>query len=445
MRIGTTEIFDIPIGDCVGLPVEDVSILYSPLQDEIIVASAEDVRCIKSYLEQDCPIDEETKDLIDNMTVSTVPKSCSVPNILSFTKLSLLPNYICNFACSYCYSSTGRSNQEIDWAKVQSVLDYFIDDKRISLQPLSLFISGGGEPLASWGRITQRSVEYARLRAEEKGFSLSISIITNGSLLTKNIASVLADYDCSVCVSFEVLDELQNKQRGGYDKVHKNIQLLGQMGIPVLLNSTITPLSVIRMEEMITTVADYYPFVRQYTMEPVTGKECFSSREALREFYDQFYKGYLAAKKVARERGIRLHFTFDDALSDTTVRHCPGKFTLTPQGTFSVCHLASSPQEERYDKCIYGEVAEDGKIWIDKQRFEQLFHINLFSYEMCEDCFARWSCGGECMMRRDTYPSEYMEEVCRFNKRFIRHLLVERLERSVQEERNQSLKEYVRQ
>ena len=126
------------------------------------------------------------------------------------------------------------------------------------------------------------------------------------------------------------------------------------------------------------------------------------------------------------------------------MRHCPGKFCLTPQGTISICHLVSSPKEERYAKCVYGFVDNNGRGQINESQFKQLYNNNLFSSRKCDKCFARWSCGGECMTRNDTYPPEYMKEVCSFNRRFIRHLLIERIEQSVLEETGQTLKEYVR-
>lgn len=49
------------------------------------------------------------------------------------------------------------------------------------------------------------------------------------------------------------------------------------------------------------------------------------------------------------------------------------------------------------------------------------------------------------MTRNDTYPSDYMEEVCRFNRKFVKHLLIERVRQNVEEEFNLSLEEYVRQ
>ena len=176
----------------------------------------------------------------------------------------------------------------MSWEKMRSALDFFIDENRIAPQPLSIFISGGGEPLLSWDTVS-KAITYARTRSEEKGFSLQISIITNGSLLTEEIAEFAAVNNCSVCVSFEVLPQLQESQRKYFQAVSKNIEMLGRKKVRTLLNSTITPLSVDKMQEMVLEVIRRYPFVDQYTMEPVTGVSLFQSSDELRKFYDAFF------------------------------------------------------------------------------------------------------------------------------------------------------------
>jgi radical SAM protein with 4Fe4S-binding SPASM domain len=192
----------------------------------------------------------------------------------------------------------------------------------------------------------------------------------------------------------------------------------------VMINSTILPLSVSRITEAVDTVVREYPGLSQYTVEPVTGTAFFGSPMEMRSFYDKFFDEYFRAKEIATNYGLKLRFTFDDSLRGVTPRHCPGKFALTPSGHISVCHLVSSSRENRFDECTYGIVA-DGNVTIDDNKFDRLYSHNVFAYEECTDCLAKWSCGGECFTRRSTYPPEYMSEVCRFNRKFIEQQLKE--------------------
>lgn len=445
MQLKNTEIFLEPAGLEIGIKDnEDVYILYSPLTEGLALISKADADRINKYIEDPAASDDgEIAELLGEMTPERMPSVSDMTPLEKFTKLSIIPNLTCNFACSYCYSAKGRSKTILDWEKAKAVLNHFIDENRIEPQPLSIFVSGGGEPLLSWN-LLKKILEYARTRALDKGFSLYMSVVTNGSLLTEEIATSLKALDCSVCISYEVLEDLQNKQRKHYSEVKANIAMLERIGVRTMLNSTITPLSVTRMTEMMEEIASCYPFVSQYTMEPVTGYEMFQSPEDMDVFYDRFYVEYLRCRDIADRNGINLRFTFDDSLRGITLRHCPGKFTLTPQGTISACHLTSSPMESRYERCVYGRVTEIGAIELDMEKFQALRNINVFSYNRCADCFAKWSCGGECMARNDSYPSEYMEAVCRFNRRFVKHLLIESIRKTVLEETGLTLEEYVK-
>ncbi len=441
VRLKDSEIFAIECGELWGMEGKEVSLLYSPMRQDVALIDSDTLEAVTRYAQdQDKEAAAEVKDLWESMFHAPVWE-VEKRDVMLSESMSILPNLTCNFACSYCYSAQGRSATVMPWEVAQRGLDLFIDKERAAGKPLRLFISGGGEPLVSWP-LTRRIVEYARERAKEQGLKLSIGLITNGSLITSDICEVLRDTDCTVGVSFEVLEDLQTLQRKMWHRVSQNIHLLHQRGVRVKMNSTITPASVGRMEEMLRTVAREYPYVEAYTMEPVTSVDLFATREELRAFYDQFFEQYVRCSQVAKEMGVSLRFTFDDAMRGITPRHCPGKLCLTPTGKLSACHLVSSPREERFEECTYGMVSPEG-VEIDREKFEALYATNVTSYERCRDCFAKWDCGGECMTRNALYPKEYMEEVCRFNRRFVLHALLRRVSETIGQEYNMTLDEYV--
>ncbi len=419
------QIFLIPLSQ-LNQDIRDFThILYAPLQDVIALLNAEESTQMQSFLDNTTmPTDSELRTLVENIEVVDVMalKKHKHPSIMNTTRMSLLPNLKCNFACSYCYSAEGRDKTVLSWDKAKIALDYFISSDRIPPQHLSLFISGGGEPLLTWD-LTKQCITYAHERAQKEGFTIHISIVTNGSLLDNEKITFLREKQCSICISFEVLKELQESQRKNYNLVDEHILLLQNSGVRTMLNSTITPMSVSLMPQMMQRVIERYPFIAQYTMEPVTSVDLFANATELRTFYDSFFQNYQLCKQIAREANINLRFTFDDALSDITIRHCPGKFAITPQGTISVCHLVSSPKEERYTDCIYGEITDQGTVVINQQKFDELYARNVFAYADCAQCFAKFICGGECLTRRSTYPKDFMEEVCRFNRKCILQLL----------------------
>lgn len=442
MKVAHTEIFLLPAGQLIGADSDDFFILYAPLSQDICFMEKKDAQAIKNHLEHSkISTEKELMEFANNLANTSHTPTAIPPMACQSTRMSLLPNYMCNFSCSYCYSAKGRSKQAVNWEKVKATLNYFIDKNRIEpSQTLSLFISGGGEPLLSWD-VVSLAIDYARERANSQGFNLRISLITNGSLLTETKVKWLKTRECSVCVSFEVLEDLQNNQRGQHERVSHSLQLLGEAGVTTMINATITPASVERMVEMTSNVVSCYPFVKQFTMEPVTSVSLFSSPLDMRHFYDIFIDKYSQAKQLANLHGLHLRFAMDEALESLVVRHCPGKFCLTAEGTISACHLATSPKEERYEKCIYGRVSDDGNVEINEEKFQLLYKENMLAKHRCNECFARWNCGGECMARNDIYPQEYMEEVCRFNRKWLMHLLKEKLEKETIKSQGLTLRE----
>jgi radical SAM protein with 4Fe4S-binding SPASM domain len=414
-RIPNTETFIIDFN-------EQSAICYSPLKNEIALIDT----LTASILRSNSPgsLDVELKEFVSELTkdtsyIHTLPRR----EIRKVNKLSIIPNNICNLACSYCYSALGRNNSKLSIENIDTGLDWFIDRRRIDGDSVSIFITGGGEPLTTWDT-TSHVISKARELAEKQGLQLYISLITNGTLLDDEKIQFLKDYSCPVGVSFDVLEDIQNTNRGKYNTVSRNIKRLLNNGMKVMINSTIIPSSVSRITEAVDIVVREYPGLAQYTVEPVTGTALFGSPIEMRSFYDKFFDEYFRAKEIATNYGLKLRFTFDDSLRGVTPRHCPGKFALTPSGHISVCHLVSSSRENRFDECTYGIVA-DGNVTIDDNKFDRLYSHNVFAYEECTDCLAKWSCGGECFTRRSTYPPEYMSEVCRFNRKFIEQQLKE--------------------
>ena len=72
-------------------------------------------------------------------------------------------------------------------------------------------------------------------------------------------------------------------------------------------------------------------------------------------------------------------------------------------------------------------MSEEG-VELNEEKFNTIHQIDVHSFEKCNDCFAKWHCGGGCMCPNDLYNNEYLEEVCVFTRELVRRTLWERLE-----------------
>lgn len=408
-------IFKIPVGDYFGKKPESITMLYAPFAGSMLLADETGLQSIS---------DEQLKPLRTDGDISRFLSK--VKRMDEIQKMAILPNHTCNFNCSYCYSAKGRSNTVLDKEKLKAGLEYFIDPKRLKERHLSISFIGGGEPLLSWN-LVKCGIEYASELAEKHGFTLLMTLITNGSIMNEEIVDTLKRYHVLPDVSFDVLEDAQNKNRRHFSLVCQTIDMLCQHQLVPSINATITPDTVGRMEEMVTFMAERFPAISNMVFEPVVSDEVFATATELHDFYEKYLDHFFKAKKMAAEDGryvtCRIYKNVDSLLE----RGCPSKFTLTPQGDISICYCKSSPKEKKYTERIYGVVSE-GIVKLDEKKFDTIHHVDVYSFEKCNDCYAKWHCGGGCMCPNDLYSENYLEEVCIFTRELVRRTLLERME-----------------
>lgn len=145
------------------------------------------------------------------------PYTESLPSVLKrkLRKITLQITQDCNFRCKYCiYSNTdGQKQRQHSKAKmtfetakkaVDFLADHSIDSEQVDIGFY------GGEPLLMFD-LVKRVVEYAVQRFEGK--TLTFSMTSNASLLTKEIVSFLAKYEIPLMISLDGPKEIQDKNR----------------------------------------------------------------------------------------------------------------------------------------------------------------------------------------------------------------------------------------
>ena len=226
--------------------------------------------------------------------------------------------------------------------KLKVMLDYFIDSDRVdTTQPLSIFISGGGEPTLTWD-VTGYAIRYAAERAAEQGFTLTIYLMTNGSNLSDQIIDLIARYQVEVGVSFEILEEIQNTQRGHYQRVAQNIRTLLAHNIAPSISSVITSSNVHRMREMVEEVHQHFSGIRHLNFDPAMFPANFSSVADVDRFYADFMHEFFSAKELAGQYRITLDCNAVRKFEGFFPRYCQGKLCITPDAEISICHRISS-------------------------------------------------------------------------------------------------------
>ena len=419
--------------------VDGKFLLYAPLADSILPVSEEDVCKLA-----DAVVSPENA---DTDTLETVAALCDVEpvsmreghvrGVEDFINLSILPNNVCNFSCSYCYSAKGRSKQRMKLGQAIQMIDYFMDKKRNDSDFLTVTIFGGGEPLLSWDDIVKPAVQYIYSRniCQRK---VVVTLITNGSISPDGFIEICRTYDIDLVCSYEILRDVQDSQRRHYNLVSKNIATLIENGVVPAINSVITELNVERQQEMISVLAHNFPQIKHVAFEPVIGDD-IADKDS---FYLKFTKSFLKAKRFAEQQGIVLTCSALRNVDVTVDRYCAGELALCADGSISICPCVSSPEEKNYSSYIYGKVDEHG-VSIDKDKLSSLLKANVHSQPWCDGCFAKWNCGGGCINNTKNNGGGQIPQYCRFVRRFLKYILARRLDDIWQEENDESIKEII--
>ena len=337
-------IYPIPAGDILGYDKDRVFILYAPFSGRIALALPNEVEGL------DTLDNTKNQNILDSFQAKGEIKIDKIPNQSSdIWQIDILNNYTCNFHCVYCYSAKGRSNKQIEWMKVKVLIDYLFAPGRDLTRPYQINFSGGGEPLMSYDLIKQ-TVLYIEQINQKAHYPYNLGIVTNGSLIRPDIIDFFTEHQVDMAVSFEIFKDLQNAERGSYDRVVENIDYMLERGYSFGIRTTLTPLSIHRMKAMVEEVATRFPKLKTMVFDVVLDPSLFAQPCELETYYDAFLQGFYEAKSIARQFGIRVESNAVELLGIFRDRYCLGKIVLTPEGSLSVCARVSSPKESQYEE-----------------------------------------------------------------------------------------------
>lgn len=159
-------------------------------------------------------------------------------------ELTLITTNRCNFACSYCFANNlYLGSKTLNAAEIVHYLKEFLHLSRTAVSSLIFF---GGEPLLAFEAIKQAWEEIRELFVGHQGGMPSLAMVTNGSLVNRDIAEFLADNDVAVTVSLDgpkvVHDACRPLPQGkaSYERVVKGINELERAGVFYAIEGTYT-------------------------------------------------------------------------------------------------------------------------------------------------------------------------------------------------------------
>lgn len=388
-------------------------LLYAPLHNAILPLSPEDYHTETNSVKAKA----EYREFI-NLPQTRVIDFFHRQQVDDLVRLSIIPTFNCNLACSYCYSAQGRKRKELARNRLEHVLNYFLSSKKSSRQDRYVSIVGGGEPLLAWDSVTKFAISRVRELEQQNHLDVQLGITTNGTLITREIAEFLTLNDVKISISFEILEEVQNLHRKHYEKVKQNLYLLNEMQIAPAVRMTVTPLNVHRLKESVIECAYVFPFIRRINMEYVISKSFFPEVNYLADFFQTFTKSFFEAQEAGEQHHIRVNTSVYQNLSILSDRFCSGDFCITPDGFVTACHRFTSTQEKHFADATYAHADDDG-LHIDKHKFSRLMAYNVHREAKCRQCPVKWHCGGSCLSAVFNYSHDFQDVICHFKRGFL--------------------------
>lgn len=214
----------------------------------------------------------------------------SLPLSLPYS-VSVFPFYGCNFRCEYCIHSMERKDrpQVCDITEMSmDVFTHFVDGLQCTGGKIkALHFAGSGEPL-----LHPRIVEMVRY-ANEKRIANVVDIVTNGALLTKELAMSLRDAGLNkIRISLQGLDRESYRKMCGvsldfekfYQKIYEISKNKGDMSIYIkILDKALGTHTEDEFIELFSKIADHIaverlcPFVADIDYRDKFQQENFSN------------------------------------------------------------------------------------------------------------------------------------------------------------------------
>ncbi|MFW9896557.1 MAG: radical SAM protein [Candidatus Thorarchaeota archaeon] len=134
----------------------------------------------------------------------------------------------CNLSCKYCYS--GRKFEDcMSFETAQKIVEFAI--KITPPKQIINFGFFGGEPLLCFDLI-QKIITFIRQKEEKTQNSVSLNIVTNGTLLNKSILNFIKRENINLCLSIDGPEKVHNLNRlykdgrGSYEDTFQSLKLV---------------------------------------------------------------------------------------------------------------------------------------------------------------------------------------------------------------------------
>ena len=325
--------------------------------------------------------------------------------------LELMVTHDCNMRCLYCYGASpahgtekspylfGAFTRGMSLETAKSGVDYLL--KHAGKQKNLSVTFFGGEPLLEFDLI-RNIVPYIRQRETDTGKHISLSLSTNGLLLTDDVVAFLQKNRIGCQVSMDGTPDLHDRNRRlqgdlpSYEKILPGIQKL----LSIRKNRTPARATVSHKTANLPEIVEH---LIRLGFGSVHIEPCIASNGNLsiqdedvktiqeqNETLSQFLVKSVQNGRFVNYTNLVRFIRHTRVIRDRLAYHCgAGRtyFALSQDGAFFPCHRFVGMPDYQMGDLTQG---------MDPTLQKKILSLTVDNRPGCRDCWARYMCGGGC-------------------------------------------------
>lgn len=344
----------------------------------------------------------------------------------------------CNYNCKYCFIKTNMKEKKsyMSPETARKAINFFkknMDEKT----KIKRIIFYGGEPLLNFQAL-KAAVEEARKKIP----GAKLSIITNGALLTKEIAEFLAKNKIGIGISMDGPSKLNDKARitNENNEESSNLTLQGinnlkNLGIHLSISCTIGEHNIDKIEDVVQYFINELKIknIDFNILKPVNPSIKLDPRKIAKQMIRGFEIAWVNNVSIDR---IKRRKIIPFATKRPWTKDCAGyghQIIVIPEGKVGPCH-AFWPLNKFLDLTIDSET----KV-IEHETWKEWNKRTAYNEPRCKHCEAISLCGGGCTFNHFNEKEGIWnldETTCEFTKEILNWLAWAFLEYKYYEELN---------
>lgn len=398
-------------------------ICYNALTMEKFEVSCEEMHAIKAYM------NGSTNDIDEDKLRRFIEEGMIVPENSDEQVLNDLRSKIfngvgirvmvlhmtdyCNLRCKYCFIEGGQPenykrkmmNEDVAKVAVDKFINILKRQGNEGNSPTVVFY--GGEPLFNWS-VIKSTLEYLVKIEEEVGFKIDKVIITNGTLITEEIAKVIKEYNVMVSVSMDGIKSVHDANRitvdgkESFDKVVCGMEVLKENGVEPAVSCVMAKEGIEYCEESVKFLVEKMNITGLgfNHVSIIPGLNCYDA-----EYEEKFADAIIRVQELIqnnypnvyeRRMGHKVNTFIDKKLIKSDCTGCGEQMSISPDGEIGIC------QGYMGSRKTFAHTVYEHEYFPDEDPvFVEWSNRSPLNIEECTYCPALATCGGGCPRNAD--------------------------------------------